>query len=227
MSGATPAEAGPALDALLRVLGSDPAAPVARSTIRRAREVHVADSLSGLEAPELRAAGTIADIGAGAGLPGLVLAAALPAARVDLVESVSRKCEFLGRAIEAMGIGNARVICARAEELGAGPARESYDAVTARAVGPLAVLAELASPLLRNGGVLVAWKGSRDPGEEEAAARAASRTAVEPERVVAVRPYPGSRDRHIHVLRKNGPTPKELPRRPGMAAKRPFGGEPK
>jgi 16S rRNA (guanine527-N7)-methyltransferase len=131
------------------------------------------------------------------------------------------------RAIAAMGLGNAVVRRARAEELGAEGAegREAYDVVAARAVAPLAVLAELASPLLRDGGALVAWKGGRDPDEEGQAARAASRTAVIPERAVAVRPYPASRDRHIHVLRKNGPTPSDLPRRPGMAAKRPFGSE--
>jgi 16S rRNA (guanine527-N7)-methyltransferase len=131
------------------------------------------------------------------------------------------------RAITAMGLRNTAVRCARAEELGAAGAqgREAYDVVTARAVAPLAVLAELASPLLRDGGALVAWKGGRDPGEEGRAARAAARTAVIPERAVAVQPYPTSRDRHIHVLRKNGPTPSDLPRRPGMAAKRPFGSE--
>ena len=131
------------------------------------------------------------------------------------------------RAIAAMGIANAEVRCARAEELGApGSAqRESYDAVTARAVAPLAVLAELASPLLRPGGVLVAWKGARDPAAERSALRAAAGTAVEPATVLPVRPYPASRDRHIHVLRKNGPTPEGIPRRPGMAAKRPFGTE--
>jgi 16S rRNA (guanine527-N7)-methyltransferase len=176
---------------------------------------------------EIRDAETIADLGAGAGFPGLVLAAKLPDVRVDLVESVSRKCEFIERAIAAMGLANAAVRCARAEELGAegGEGREAYDVVTARAVAPLAVLAELASPLLRGGGALVAWKGARDGEEEAAATRASARTAVMPERAVAVQPYPASRDRHIHILRKNGPTPNDLPRRPGMAAKRPFGGE--
>jgi 16S rRNA (guanine527-N7)-methyltransferase len=198
---------------------------VARSTLPRAREVHIADSLSGLEVIEFAAAETIADIGAGAGLPGLVLAASLPHARVDLVESIARKCEFLRHAVARMDLTGVRVLCQRAEELGAGEGREAYDAVTARAVGPLATLTELASPLLRTGGILVAWKGRRDEAEESAAARAAARTAVEPDRILAVTPYTGSRDRHIHVLRKNGPTPDDLPRRPGMAAKRPFGSE--
>jgi 16S rRNA (guanine527-N7)-methyltransferase len=214
-----------ALDELLELLRSDPRAPVSAGTLERARDVHIADSLSGLELEAIRSAGRIADLGSGAGFPGLVLAAALPEAEVDLIESVSRKSDFLGRAIERMGIGNAAVVAARAERWSAQRGREAYDAVSARAVGRLATLAELASPLLRSGGALVAWKGRRDPGEEAELERASGRLAMEPLEILAVTPYPGSRDRHIHLLRKNGPTPDELPRRDGLAAKRPFGSE--
>jgi 16S rRNA (guanine527-N7)-methyltransferase len=222
-----PESAAPALDALLGLLRSDPSAPISRGSARSARDVHIADSLSGLGVPDLAGAGRIADIGSGAGLPGLALAACLPDARVALIESRSSKCAFLRRAVERMALANAEVVCERAESWAAGEGREAYDAVTARAVGPLATLAELASPLLRDGGVLVAWKGSRDPDEEAEAARAAAELAIEPVATLPATPYPGSRDRHIHVLRKNGPTPNELPRRPGMAAKRPFGSESK
>lgn len=214
----------PALEVLLELLAI-PEAPVSRSSGRRARDVHIADSLSGLELEPLRSASRIADLGSGAGLPGLVLAAALPEARVDLIESLGRKCEFLREAIERMGLGNAGVVCERSETWAAGEGREAYDAVTARAVGSLAVLAELASPLLREGGVLVAWKGARSRNEEDELVRAAPGLAMEPVEVRPIRPYPESRDRHIHLLRKNGPTPNGLPRRPGMAAKRPFGSE--
>ncbi|MDQ2675690.1 MAG: 16S rRNA (guanine(527)-N(7))-methyltransferase RsmG, partial [Actinomycetota bacterium] len=132
---------------------------------RKAWRAHVADSLTGLEVPALRDARTMADLGAGAGFPGLVLALALPGARIDLVESVARKCEFMRDAVAQAGIPNARVVNARSEEHAApgAPGREAYDAVTARAVARLATLAELSSPLLRDGGVLVAWKGRRDP----------------------------------------------------------------
>ena len=95
--------------------------------------------------------------------------------------------------------------------------------MTARAVGRLATLAELASPLLVQGGVLVAWKGRRDPEEEAELHRAAGRLAVEPLAIKAVGPYAGSRHRHLHVIRKGAATPDDLPRRPGMAKKRPFG----
>jgi 16S rRNA (guanine527-N7)-methyltransferase len=190
---------------------------------RRAWRVHVADSLTGLEVPALHEAATIADIGSGAGFPGLVLAVALPQARVDLVESVGRKCEFIQRAINAAGLANARVLNARSEELAEGEGLEAYAAVTARAVGRLSTLAELASPLLEENGVLVAWKGKRDPDEEAQLARAAKRLAMQPEQILHVGPYAGSEHRHLHVLRKIGPTPKKLPRRPGMAKKRPYG----
>jgi 16S rRNA (guanine527-N7)-methyltransferase len=213
------------IEALLERLAADPEAPSSIRDIGRARDTHVADSLSGLELEDVGEARRLADLGTGAGFPGLVLAAALPRARLDAIESSGRKCEYLRGAIDAAGIDHARVICERSEEWAAGEGREAYDVVTARAVGPLATLAELASPLLRDGGALLAWKGSREPAEEEAASRAAVRLAMEPAEVRAVRPYPASRDRHIHVLRKNGPTPEGLPRRPGMAAKRPFGSE--
>jgi 16S rRNA (guanine527-N7)-methyltransferase len=189
----------------------------------RAWKVHVADSLTGLEAPALREAKTIADVGSGAGFPGLVLAVALPATRVDLIESVGRKCEFIQRAIDAAGIENARVLNARSEELAAGPAREAYTAVTARAVGRLSTLAELASPLLEEGGVLVAWKGRRDHEEEAQLARAAAGLAMRPQEVLHVGPYAGSEHRHLHVIAKSGSAPAGLPRRPGMAKKRPRG----
>jgi 16S rRNA (guanine527-N7)-methyltransferase len=219
-----PKEAEPALGRLLELL-SEPGAPVSPTSAAQAREVHIADSLTGLEFEQLRAARRIADLGSGAGLPGLALAAALPDARIDLIESVSRKCEFLSEAIERMGIPNAQVVCERSEQWAAGEGREAYDAVTARAVGELATLAELASPLLPEGGFLLVWRGRRDPDQEEHLARASGRLAMEPVEVRAVEPYPGSRDRHIHLLRKNGPTPNDLPRRAGKASKRPFGSE--
>jgi 16S rRNA (guanine527-N7)-methyltransferase len=211
---------------LVSLVAYDGNAPTTVTAEDEVWKVHVADSRSGLDFEELRGARRICDVGSGAGFPGLVLAVELPEARVDLVEATGKKCEFIERAIGEMGLTNARVVCERAEGWAGGEGREAYDAVTARAVGRLATLAELASPLLAVGGHLVAWKGRRDEVEEAEAARAAARTAVEPIEVRAVGPYAGSRHRHLHLLRKIGPTPNDLPRRPGMAKKRPFGAEP-
>jgi 16S rRNA (guanine527-N7)-methyltransferase len=212
-----------ATTAILELLEGERASVSSVTEPDRAWRVHVEDSLTGLEVEELGRAGRIADIGSGAGFPGLVLAVALPDSQIDLVESVGRKCEFIQRAIDAAGIANATVVNARSEEVASGGRRDSYDAATARAVGRLSTLAELASPLLRENGVLVAWKGRRDPEEEEQLERAAGPLAMRPERIINVGDRAGSRHRHLHVIRKQGPTPADLPRRPGMAKKRPRG----
>jgi len=210
-----------ALAALLEMLADDPRAPTTVRDPRAAIERHVADALSALELPEVRDARTIADLGSGAGVPGLVLAAALPQASVALVESTGRKCAFLTRAVAAMGIANARVVHARAEAWPDG--QGAHELVTARALGELALLAEYAAPLLRPGGALVAWKGARDADEERRAALAATELGLAPGVVHAVRPFPGARDHTLHVYLKVGPTPDRFPRRPGIARKRPLG----
>ena len=182
--------------------------------------MHVADSLSGLELPEVRNARRIADLGAGAGFPGLVLAAALPDARVALVESVGRKCAWLERAVDAMGLANAEVVHARAEEWAAGLG--ANDVVTARALAPLNVLVEYAAPLLAEGGALVAWKGRRDPARRPTGAAAAQLGDGAGARCARVQPFPDARDRHLYLYLKVGSTPNGYPRRPGMARKRPL-----
>lgn len=212
-----------ALEKVLELLAEERASVSSVTDPGRAWRVHVADSLTGLEVTELREAQRIADIGSGAGFPGLPLAVALPRAQVDLIESVGRKCDFIRRALEAAGIANAAVLDARSEEIAIGEGREIYDAVTARAVGRLSTLAELASPLLRQNGVLVAWKGKRDEDEEQQLDRASDQLAMKLDDILAVGDRAGSRHRHLHVLRKTGPTPGDLPRRPGIAKKRPRG----
>jgi 16S rRNA (guanine527-N7)-methyltransferase len=190
----------------------------------RAVDVHVADSLSGLEVPELHEASWIADIGAGAGFPGLVLAVALPRARVDMIESISRKCAVIDRLTHAAGLDNevVRALPMRTEERAAWGGREAYDVATARAVAALPVLVEYASPLLAVGGVFVAWKGARDADEEARGAEAAAQVELQLDRVVEVEAFPGVRARNLVVYRKVSSCPERFPRRPGMAAKRPL-----
>ena len=133
----------------------------------------------------------------------------------------------MDRLIQAASISNARSVTARVEDYARVPASlggggGAYDAVTARAVGPLAVLVEYAAPLLREDGVLVAWKGARDADEEAAGATAAREVGMALEEVVEVKPYPSSENRHLHIFRKVAPTPDRFPRRAGMARKRPL-----
>ena len=219
--------ASEAVKRLLEALAAEPDPHTSVSEPEAALEVHVADSLSGLEVRELSSARRICDIGAGAGFPGLVLALALPRAQVDLVESAGRKTAVIDRLIQAVELSNARSVTARVEDFARVPAAlgggaGAYDAVTARAVGPLAVLVEYAAPLLRPDGVLVAWKGARDAAEEGAGASAAEKVGMAVTEVLPVQPYPSSENRHLHVFRKVAPTPAEFPRRAGIARKRPL-----
>lgn len=208
---------------LLEALLAEPDPPTTVRDPTQALDVHVADSLAALALPAVREADKAADIGAGAGFPGLVLAAALPDIEIDLIESGRRKCEGIDRLAATAGLeARARAIPVRAEELAAGEGRSSYALVTARALASLPVLCEYAAPLLREGGHLVAWKGTRDAVEEERGARAAVELGLEAAEIVSVRPYPASENRHLHVYSKVRETADRYPRRPGVAVRKPL-----
>jgi 16S rRNA (guanine527-N7)-methyltransferase len=155
----------------------------------------------------------------------LPLAAALPATRVLLVDATAKKAAFLDAARGAVGLsGRVDVAARRAEALrpdAAGPG-SGWDVVTARAVGSLADLVELAMPILATGGRLVAWKRGDLAVELEAARRAASVLgAGEP----LVQPVPEALDLAGHVLvviRKEAPTPAGYPRDPAARKRRPW-----
>jgi 16S rRNA (guanine527-N7)-methyltransferase len=101
--------------------------------------------------------GTLADIGSGAGLPGVVLAMVLPRVQVTLIEPLERRAKFLSECVGELGLDNAVVLRARAEDLAGQP---NADAAVARAVAPLDRLAPLASGVVRRGGMVLAIKGS-------------------------------------------------------------------
>jgi 16S rRNA (guanine527-N7)-methyltransferase len=184
---------------------------------------HVLDSLTAV--PLLRRAGIdeFVDIGSGGGYPGLPLAVALPARRALLVESIAKKARFLTAAVEVAGVGDrVAVVAGRAEDLAADPAhRGRWGAVVARAVADLTDLAELSLPLLRPGGLLVAWK--RRPIDEEVA-RAARAVRQLGGRVVDLEAVtvPGLEDHLLAVIEKVAETPREFPRDPAARRRRPL-----
>ena len=210
------------LGAILLELQSDDQAPTTVTEAAAAVDVHIADSLTALEIADVAAAGCIADIGSGAGFPGLVLAVALPDAEVGLIESQGRKCEFLERVRAAAQVENASVVPARVEEWRAGIARN--DVVLARALAPAPVVLEYAAPLLSPGGLLVDWRGRRDTEGEAAAHLAAGLLGMRLREVRRTDPYEGALHHHLHVYEKVAETPDRFPRRVGVARKRPLGG---
>jgi 16S rRNA (guanine527-N7)-methyltransferase len=186
---------------------------------------HLADSLVGLELSEVRSSARVADLGSGAGLPGLALAACLPETSFQLVESQQSRCSYLAATAADMAILNARVTCSRAEEWAEGIGMN--DLVVARALAPQVVVMEYAAPLLALGGHLVEWRGRRDPTEEAQAERAATSLGLTRQEIRHVAPFPGAHDRHLHVFHKSAPTPDTFPRRAGLASRRPLGAEPR
>jgi 16S rRNA (guanine527-N7)-methyltransferase len=120
---------------------------------------HLVDGLGLLPALEDMQPVNIVDIGSGAGLPGLVLAVCRPGWNITLVEAARKKTRFHQQAIADLGLCNVQAVWGRAEDLGHDSShRERYDCVCARAVAEMRVLAELALPLIKVGGALVAQK---------------------------------------------------------------------
>jgi 16S rRNA (guanine527-N7)-methyltransferase len=206
---------------LHRLLVEDPLAPTAVRDPAKVIDDHLADALVALELEAVQQAEQLADLGSGAGVPGLPLAIALAGAGVALVESASRKTAFLERAVGVCRVANARVVHARAEAWPEGIA--AFDVVTARALAPLEVVVEYAAPLLMIGGTLVAWRGRRDPvveGRARTAAEILGLTIADP---VLTHPFLGASNRYLHVMVKVRHTPERFPRRVGVAGKRPLG----
>jgi 16S rRNA (guanine527-N7)-methyltransferase len=184
---------------------------------------HVLDSLAAVEVLRERGVRGFIDIGSGAGYPGIPLLVALPAERALLVESVGKKAAFLAAAIDALDLGDrAAVASTRAESLATDPAhRGRWPAVVARAVAGLADLVELSLPLLRPGGLLVAWKGGAVDDELAAAGRAARQLGGGRPEVVDLA-VPGA-DRHrLVIVSRRGPVPAGYPRDPATRRRRPW-----
>lgn len=154
--------------------------------VSRLWERHILNSAAVV--PFLPATGTIVDLGSGAGLPGIVVAAMRPSAEIILVEPMERRTTWLAEVVDSLGLSNTTVRRARAEELhGALKA----DAITARAVAPLDRLCSWALPLLKAGGVLVALKGARAAEEAVAAAGVAVALGGGPATIVAAQTIDG------------------------------------
>jgi 16S rRNA (guanine527-N7)-methyltransferase len=189
----------------------------------RLRERHLDDAL-GLAAVRLPRAGERwVDLGSGAGLPGLPLASAYPEVTFTLVDAQRRRLDWVAATAARLHIDNVTVVHARLEEYGHGPGRESFDVATARALGPLPVVAELGLPLLRIGGTLLVPRG-RPTGEELDQATAACRQLGG--RVEDVVPNPSSpidRVGFVVIMAKIAATSPRFPRRSGVPARTPLG----
>ena len=177
---------------------------------------HFLDSLAA--APYLRTGANVADVGTGAGFPGLPLLILRPDLNLTLIDSLQKRLTFLDAVLKELGLP-ATCVHARAEDAGQDPRyRERFDAALTRAVSALPVLAELTLPLVKVGGVSIAYKG--DATEELAQAdRALEILHASAERIAVPSDY-GARE--LVLLTKQAATPKQYPRKAGTPSKNPL-----
>lgn len=185
--------------------------------------LHIIDSLICFSALDSISPGShILDLGTGGGFPGIPLSIMLDA-DVTLLDSVRRKAAAVEDFILQLDLSSrCSVICARAEELAVTSA-DSFGIIVARAVAETNILIEYASPLLMMGGTLCAWKAHISEDELAAAERAAAICSM---KIVSRETYELPHEyghREIIYIRKEDEPSISLPRRNGMAAKRPLG----
>jgi 16S rRNA (guanine527-N7)-methyltransferase len=171
---------------------------------RRAVSI-IAESLAGLRFEALRRAEQVADIGSGAGFPGLVLATALPHARMTLIEKVPEKCEFLRQTREQLGLENVEVVEGEAQSWSEGVG--ACDVITSRKVASLDKLAEWSDPLLGPAGAVALWRGrttfAKEGTSAERAAEDAGLELADRHRVPSTNRKGRRFQKHLYLFRKS------------------------
>lgn len=154
---------------------------------------------------------TVVDIGSGAGFPAVPLKIYRPDLKITMLDSLAKRVRFLEEVVKTLGFSNAESIHIRAEDAAKGTFRESFFVAVARAVAPLATLAEYALPLVKVGGKFIAYKG---PDVEEELAAGEKAVKVLGGRILSSEKYllPEGSGRSLIVIEKTAPTPAKYPR---------------
>jgi 16S rRNA (guanine527-N7)-methyltransferase len=164
-----------------------------------------------------------ADLGSGAGLPGLPLALAHRSTSFTLIDAQQRRLDWVTSTAAKLHLTNLTVVHSRLEDYGRGPARESFDAATARALGALPVVAELGLPLLKIGGRLLVPRGQPGADELEQAGAACDQVGGRLDGVVPNPSSPIDRVGFVVIMAKIAATSPRFPRRSGVPARSPLG----
>ncbi|WP_054958295.1 16S rRNA (guanine(527)-N(7))-methyltransferase RsmG [Paenibacillus dakarensis] len=184
---------------------------------------HFYDSISLAFYVDLKKVGSLADIGSGAGFPGIPLKICFPHIKLTIVDSLNKRINFLKHVAESIGLENVELLHGRAEEVARKHGyRDGFDLVTARAVARMAVLNEFCLPFVKVGGQFAAMKGSNPAEEIEEAARSLKELRGALHKVHSFQLPVEESDRHIVVIDKKGPTPSKYPRKAGTASRTPL-----
>ncbi|MBR7162716.1 MAG: 16S rRNA (guanine(527)-N(7))-methyltransferase RsmG [Clostridia bacterium] len=176
---------------------------------------HLIDSLAGVSfIPE---GATLIDVGSGGGFPSFPIASARRDVQVTALDSTAKKMNFVGGTARFLGVKNLKTISGRAEEMK--DLFERFDTVTARAVSALPILLEICSPLIKVGGIMIAYK--TDESELEVSKNALKTLNMTHKKSFSFNLPNGDR-RCILVFEKTSPTPKQYPRQYGQIKKRPL-----
>ena len=186
---------------------------------------HFTDSLTCLDIIKNNNVKTLADIGTGAGFPGIPLKIAMPELKVTLIDSLDKRVGFLNSVISALKLENIEAVHGRAEDEGRNPEfRESFDMAVARAVAPMNILTEYCLPFVRNGGLFLAMKG---PGEEPDYSNALKElhgniVSDELFELKGANPEDEIMQRRLILVKKCGNISSKYPRKAGIPKKKPL-----
>lgn len=184
---------------------------------------HFYDSISLSFFQDMNQVKWMADIGSGAGFPGIPLKIMFPHLQLTIVDSLNKRITFLRQLIDKLGLKEVECVHGRAEDISRLEShRDRYDLVTARAVAKLAVLNELCLPFTKSGGVFISMKGSETEDEVKEAAYSLKELRAKLVKVDRMELPIEHSIRHFIHMKKEGPTPKKYPRKAGTPVKNPL-----
>ncbi len=184
---------------------------------------HFYDSLTLAFYTDMGKVSSLADIGSGAGFPGIPLKIAFPHLKLRIIDSLNKRIKFLQSVVDRLGLEGVELIHGRAEEWGRKEGyRDAHDLVTARAVARLAVLNEFCLPFVKPGGTFAAMKGSDLTEEIKESRRSLGLLKGKLDQVHHFQLPVEQSDRHIVLIEKEAATPAKYPRKAGTPLKEPL-----
>lgn len=184
---------------------------------------HFMDSIMLKKVVDLDKIQTVADMGTGAGFPGIPLKIVFPHLEITLMDSLNKRLQFLDEVIDELGLIGIETLHGRAEDIGQSLLyRENYDLCVSRAVANLSTLSEYCLPVVSKGGVFVSYKSGEVAEELEGAKKAISILGGDKPRVEYFKLPQTDHERSFVIIDKINETPKKYPRKAGTPGKEPI-----